>query len=1060
MNLRAETLLHLRSFRHLRIPLLILSLASPRLQSQIHRLEFERISIGQGLSSVWVTAIHQDRQGFLWLGTMHGLNRYDGSNFTVFRANPADSTSLRRDEVTCLEEDEAGTLWVGTWAGLHRYDPRRMQFTHFSFSSSEQPSNGDAKITSLSKDNAGTLWLGTEGGGLYNFSPNEERFASYRHDSRNTNSLSNDTIRTLMTSVDGSVWVATAQGVDVFAPETKVFTHFRNNKRERTKELMKDVYAIIEGKDGVLWFGTWEQGLLRFDRKTNSLTAFAATGFTPGRSSPIWINSLWEDGEGCIWIGTITEGLMIFDPKTESFRQYRYDPGTLKSLGSRNVSTIVNDRSGIIWVGTIDGGLSKCNTRKRKFELYTFEFDGHKYQNHNDIGSVYEDREGILWLGTIGKRTDPGLIRFDRRTGAYERVASHDSPLPNVYSIQEDPRGIFWLATYGDGLIRFNRSKQEFRSFLNIQPGLSENFVRTLYLDHSGILWIGTRTSGLYRLSLLNNSLSRVHADNPQLNQIVTIGETKRNQLWVGTGQNGLFAFDAQKEHLTQYVNIGGDTTTLAGNAVTVVHEARDGSYWIGTTDGLSKYDPPSGTFRSYTARNGFPANSVSGILEDHAGNLWISSDLGIIRFSQSIRGEGEFRLFHPVDGIQSGAFNRGSYFRSKKGEFFFGGKEGLNSFLPEDVVDRRDVPPVALLSVRIKNRTVPIEKALDDNGNLVLDYEDNVVTFEFSALEFTEPSLNQYSCTMEGFEKGWNHLGDQRSATYTNLDPDSYVLRVKASNVDGVWNEKSTSLFLTVKPPYWRTWWFRTLLVGAILGVVLFFVVQRERSLALRRQTQERFSRQLIESQELERKRIASELHDSLGQNILIMKNNALLAIQKKGDLERVEKHLNDISSVASQTLDETRRIAYNLRPFQLDRFGLTEAIRVMIHDAETISTIQFIVTIESIDDCFAKENEISVFRILQEAVNNILKHSGGNRATINISRSQSHVSIHIADNGRGYDPAERSQYSGIRGRQGGFGIPSIRERVQILGGTFTIESVASGGTNLTITLPESGKV
>jgi signal transduction histidine kinase len=533
---------------------------------------------------------------------------------------------------------------------------------------------------------------------------------------------------------------------------------------------------------------------------------------------------------------------------------------------------------------------------------------------------------------------------------------------------------------------------------------------------------------------------------------ILTLYEDSKRYLWIGTQGSGLFKYDRYAKRFTGYGYNPMDSTSLSYDVVTAIHEDRKGTLWVGTSEGLNKFNREKGTFIQYTEREGLPGASIYGILEDNNGYLWISTDHGIVRFDDRLPPGQKFRSFELSDGLQGYEFNKGAYYEASDGEMFFGGTNGINSFYPERMNDNPFIPPVVITSFKKFNKEAALERAIDEADTVEIMYRDNTISFEFAALEFSNPLRNKYAYWLEGFDKDWTYSNNVHGVTYTNLDPGTYTLRVKASNNDDAWNERGISLALVVLPPFWMTWWYRLIMAGVIIIAIAMYFRRREERHREARLAQEEFSRRLIDSQEGERKRIASGLHDSLGQNIMVMKNKALLALQEMEAGSFMAKQVEDISSIASQTLDEARRIAYNLRPYQLDRFGLTEAIRYMLEETSRTSSIDCDCTVDEIEGLFPKDSEINIYRIVQESVNNIMKHSGATQARVKVRRVDSEVMLEIRDNGKGLDSVDGMEVSHERS---GLGLLGIRERVKLLAGTFSIHSVPARGTKIIISIP-----
>ena len=360
-------------------------------------------------------------------------------------------------------------------------------------------------------------------------------------------------------------------------------------------------------------------------------------------------------------------------------------------------------------------------------------------------------------------------------------------------------------------------------------------------------------------------------------------------------------------------------------------------------------------------------------------------------------------------------------------------------------------VPPVLLTSFSKFGKKVGFDTEIMNVPSIELRYDENDFSFEFVALNYTNAIKNQYAYKMEGFDRNWTHSGARRYAHYTHLDPGEYTFRVKASNNDGVWNEQGTSVHVSITPPYWGTWWFRLLSLGTLVASLTFVYRQRIRSLEKERHAQQEFSLRLMESQENERKRIAGELHDSLGQNLLVIRNRALLGLNDSDLTRQTRNQLDQISLVATEAINEVREISYGLRPYQLDRLGLTKAITSITSGLAT--SIHFSMDVDHIDEEIGNDQAIHVYRIVQEGINNILKHADATEARVTIRTEPDAVRLTISDNGKGISVAGDSN-----GRRG-FGLVGISERAKAMNGTVSIESTPGKGTILTIAIPRLEK-
>lgn len=598
--------------------------------------------------------------------------------------------------------------------------------------------------------------------------------------------------------------------------------------------------------------------------------------------------------------------------------------------------------------------------------------------------------------------------------------------------------------------------------------GLSQNVINCSLQDRTGFLWFGTK-DGLNRFDGYRFKVFRHDPSDPTSisdSNITALFEDRAGRMWVGT-ENGLNVFNRRQENFHHLLPTPNDPNRISHPRIRSVTEDPKGAIWIGTAGGgLNRFDTQSETFTVLTEKDGLPNNVVYGILSDEEGNLWMSTNNGISRFNPRTR---VFRNFDKKDGLQDNEFNSCAFFKSRSGELFFGGINGFNAFYPAEVRDNPNPPRVVLTGFEILNQPVsfktpdsPLKESITETREITLRYDQRFFSFEFAALDFTESSKNRYAYQLEGFDRDLVSVGTRRTVFYTNVPPGSYVLRVTAANNDGVWNKEGAVIRVTIRPPFWQTWWFISL--ATLLVVTLVFLIYRRRLRQLKREkeAQETFSRQLIEAQENDRKRIAAELHDGLGQSLLIIKNRAFLgamATQEEkaptggpgvGKLESAHEQFGEISDSAAEALEQVREIAYYLRPSQLERLGLTSALEEMLDQVADSSGIEFDVQLAPLDGVFPPEHEINFYRIVQESVNNIIKHSGATSARVIAKKDTSGIELLIADNGRGYLPDEIGTMQAKNGR--GFGLKGMAERARILGGHYAVTSTPGEGTSILV--------
>ncbi|MDY7077527.1 MAG: two-component regulator propeller domain-containing protein [Chloroflexota bacterium] len=787
-------------------------------------IKFERISVEQGLSQSTVNCIIQDSQGFLWFGTRDGLNKYDGYGFTVYRHNPDNPDSLSHNVIRSIHEDQSGILWIGTdGGGLDKFDRKTERFIHYRNDPKDFHSLSYDTVTSIYQDREGVLWVGTWVG-LDRFDAESEQFTRYRPRRKSKN-----TVNIIYEDRAGMLWVGTSGGLAGFNRDKEKFTHYQNISYDPRSLSNNVVRSIYQDQEGVLWIGTEGGGINRFDRENEQFTRYL---IDPGDIEGFAYNdvvSVYEDRAGVLWIGTEGGGLYQFDREQERFIGYQTDPNHSNSLSSNYIRSIYQDQQGILWIGTWDGGINKYDRGKEKFVHYQNDPNDSNSLNHNRVLSVYEDREGALWIGTDGK----GLDRFDREKGRfthYQHIADDPYSLSNDYviSIYEDREGVLWIGTIGGGLNRFDREKEEFIHYQNVYnelASLSGNVVKSIHQDRTGTLWIGTLGGGLNRFDRETEEFTRYqHAFyNPRSlssDYITFIHEDREGVLWIGTWGGGLDRFDRENERFIHYQNDPGDPHSLSDKAVFSICEDRSGVLWIGTEGGgLNRFDRATETFTHYDERDGLPSDTVSGILEDERGFLWLSTRRGLSRFDPQTE---EFKNYSVSDGLQGYEFSSACC-KNRGGEMFFGGINGLNAFYPEDLKDNLYVPHVALTRLTQGGEDVNVGQAVESIEEVTFHWPNNFFEFEFAALNYSQPERNQYAYMLEEFDDDWIYVGTRRFGKYTNLPGGTYTLRLKGSNNDGFWNEEGASVNITIVPPFWATWWFRGLaglvLVGSAIG-------------------------------------------------------------------------------------------------------------------------------------------------------------------------------------------------------------------------------------------------
>jgi signal transduction histidine kinase/ligand-binding sensor domain-containing protein len=1027
---------------------------------------FDKIPMVDGLSDDVVYSILQDRQGFMWFGTGNGLTRYDGYQFTVYQSDPGDPTSLTHDAVYTLYQARNGDLWVGTGNGLDRFEPTSQTFTHY------LPGN---VILSVFEDEAGILWVGTPVG-LTHLDPANPEPSVFFRGSAGDSPLrpSGDIVYAIVQDRAGETWLGTGAGasqnlgLDRFDQPSGTFVHYRHDPGNPASLSSGDVWTIFQDRQGELWVGT-NGGLNRLDRATETFTRYQHDPADPSSLANDQVLAILEDSAGRLWIGT-ADGLDQFDRSQNRFLHYRHDQNDGQSLSGDTILELYEDRSGVVWIGTT-AGISRYDETASQFALYQNRPNSLYPLSDDLILAVCEDRGSDLWVGTA----EGGLNWLDREAGTVT-VYRHDPTDPaslssdGVTALYEDRAGDLWVGTDNRWLERFNPQTGTFVHVWYLSAGVPQ----VIREDRGGDLWIGT-PNGLYRLDRSANTATHYRATaEPALssNQVTTIYELQDGRLLVGTDGGGVNVWDPATEQFSYYRHDPADPNSLAHNSVYAFYEDLDGgTVWIGTWRGLDRVERASGAVSHYTEKDGLAGNAVFGIPADSAGMLWLTTNWGLSRFDP---GTETFRTYDARDGLPAGRFVQTAVFQSKGGEILIGSSDGLVAFYPARMPENHQPPPIVITALSLFNEVV--RRDLPPDEPIELSYKQSFLSFEFAALDYTAPEKNQYAYRLEGVDADWVQAGTRRRADYPNLRPGSYVFRVKGSNNAGVWNEEGTAVRITITPPPWRTWWFRgialLLLVGAVVGVYRLRVRSIEaRSRELERQvadrtaqlsqTNVRLEQEVAERIQVEqalrqserdkatvdeRNRLARELHDSVAQSMYGVTLLAEVASQllSSGQEDQVAGYLGELKDTARESLAEMRLLIYELRPPVLEEEGLASALQARLEAVESHAGLKTAFHVEGQID-LSSDVEEALFRIAQEALNNVLKHAQARRVGVSLGQDEQSVTLKISDDGIGCDPARAR-------RSGGLGLRGMEERAAEIGARLEIDSAAGSGTTVRV--------
>jgi signal transduction histidine kinase/ligand-binding sensor domain-containing protein/ActR/RegA family two-component response regulator len=934
--------------------------------------EFEEISASQGLSQNTVICMLQDRDGFLWIGTGGGLNKYDGYKFTILKKNPGDKNSLSNNTITTILEDKSGILWVGTsGGGLNRLDKETLQFTHYKHDGSNRNSLSDNYITAVIEDRDGMLWIGTRKG-LNRFNSKTGQFILYEYSPSANSGLSDDHILALCLGRSGDIWIGTEKGgLNKLNLIKGMFIQYKHIPDDPASLSHNCVRAIIEDHKGNIWIGTKSSGLNYFNPKGNRFVRFRYSPTDPQCLSSNDVLSLMEDRKGNIWVGTRKGGFSILNPETREFKCYYSDLRKSGTLSDNTILSIYEDRTGIIFLGTEVGGINKINVWKRKFKHIKKDPLNSNSLISNIIWSICQDSNGYLWIGT-----QRGLDRLNRKRNKYRHYI-HSPKNPDSLSsnfvrcILEDSKRNLWIGTQGGGLNRWEKNRDVFKHYRHnpVDPySIGHNTVFAIYEDSGGRLWLGLFGGGLNLMSRNKKKNGFIHftcdPDNQaslSSNFVSALAEDYRGNLWIGT-QEGLNRWE-KDNHVklapvfTHYHYNPDQPQSISDDAVNCIFKDSNGRLWIGTDCGLNRWNEETGGFTRYSVQNELPNDAIYGILEDRQCCLWISTDRGLSRFNPR---EKTFRNYDAYDGLQGNEFNINACFGNSSGEMFFGGANGLSVFSPKSIKDNPFAPLVVITDFKILNiadfklnKRSQYKKEITYIKKISMSFKDSII-FEFAALDYTNPQRNQYAYMLEGFDRDWKGGGTQRQASYTNLEAGKYRLVVIASNSDGKWNEEGTSLDIIVIPPFYGTPLFRIIVIIFIIMSTIGGYVWKTRSLRRQRNKLEKLVKErtadLVKAKEKAEiaARTRVEFLAKMSHEIRTPMNGIIgitnLALEEDNISEQ-RKNLSIIKSCASDLLT----IINDILDFSKIQFGqlVLETIDFDLYD--TVTGVVKVLTIQA---------------------------------------------------------------------------------------------------------------
>ncbi len=910
----------------------------------------QKFSTDNGLSQSNANAIIKDYKGFLWIGTDEGLNRFDGYEFKTFNNDPNDSTSLKDDKVWVLFEDSQQQLWIGTnIGGLNLYNRENQSFTSYTHNSNKNASISNNTITSIHEDTNGRLWIGTLWG-LNLFEPDKQTFKKFYY-SPDANSIANNEVQGLAEK-NGMLWVATKKGLSTIDLETLEAHTIELPPTEFNTDINSRVECLFIDTKGEIWIGTNGAGLVKFEEASNSYLQYSLKEKTNSNTSEI-ILTITEESPGELLVGTNGSGMFKFLPDKEKFIlvNSKNDPTLINS----SIYGIYKDQEELLWLGVYGNGIVQINKKSRGFHHLEYFDKTMADLGKNSILCIVEDFDKNIRFGTDGS----GLYKLNTSTHkitSYQNIPRDKSSISGnvIKSLLVDDKGNIYAGTYANGLNYINTKTNHITRFIskrNDSTTLPTDHIWDIFQDSENRIWVGL-LGGFCEFHPDKQYFTRYPIDifNPNSlgsSDITKIYEDKKNQLWVGTLEGGLGRLDKNTNQFKRYQYNENNLVGLSNNEIKDIFEDKKGKLWVATNGGgLNYYDPDLDLFVWHNSNNDL-SNEILSVLEDEYNNFWIGSFQGLIKYNLK---SNTIKQYTKGAGIQGNEFNYNSKLIASDGTFYFGGLNGLTYFKPDEIKSNLKVPNVALTDFYLFHEKLDATKERDilqGNINLVenieLTHDQNVITFKYAALDYSVPKKNQYAYKLVGFDKDWNYVQNQRMATYTNIPPGEYTFHVISSNNEGYWNEKGKKIAIIISPPWYRETWAYVLFIFG--GGLFLYLTINIRTRFLLRQKNILEAKVRLRTQQIERQK-----KDLVKQNHFISEQNEELK-QKNEEIQAQREQLEEKSVLLEQAHEEIKKTNKELKLYNTElektvdkrTVELRETIDQLIKTDEELNTFLY---------------------------------------------------------------------------------------------------------------------
>jgi signal transduction histidine kinase/ligand-binding sensor domain-containing protein/DNA-binding response OmpR family regulator len=1071
------------------------------LHAQNDQFQFSHLDINNGLSHNQINCILKDSKGFMWFGTLSGLNKYDGYKFKAYKHAVSDTTTLNDDYIVSIAEGPEHNIWVETRNGFNIYNPSTEKFSHNISGYLKNIGLPDARITALKKDSFDNFWFLHATKGIYKYDASSRKVTHLVHHNADDNSIFSNTVSDLSVDSKGNIWLIYSLGVLEKLNPITYKVNYRSQVMEKLPAGLNTAYRVYIDKQDDLWcfVPTYSSGVYYVSIK-NNIFKHIDKGDGPTHLNTNVVANVIQDDKNRIWIATDHGGINLLNKQDFNIRYLLNREDDIKTVGQNSVTLLYKDNTGIIWVGTYKRGVSYYHESIIKFPLYTHHSSDPLSLPFSDINNFAEDRAGNIWLGTNGG----GLIYFNRKNGSFKQYlhsATNKNSLTNnvIVCMFVDHEQKLWIGTYFGGLDCFDGKTFTHYKHNDAVPGsISEDRICAIREDSEHNLWVGTLAGGLNVFSHKTQRFTNYKFDgyngknNIHSNYVSAILEDRQKNIWVVTSY-GIDVLMKKTRQFVHYMHDDKDPGSLINNNTNNILEDSQGLIWVSTREGISIFNPATNKFTNIIKQDGLPDNTVIDMQEDEKHNMWVSTPNGLSNIIVSRQASGlKFRFinYNEAEGLQGREFTENSSYKTREGELIFGGGNGFNLFKPANIQFNKSVPNLIFTDFQVFNQSIGagdkingdaiLAKSITETKLLKLRHSENVFSIEFAALNYFNPDKIKLQYMMQGFDKNWITADNKiRKATYTNLDAGDYIFKVRTTNNE-FWNAKEITLHVTVLPPFWKTTWAYLLYAFLFIGTLLYlrrrgiqkikaqFSIEKEREEAQR----------MHELDLMKIKFFTNVSHEFRTPLSLIMAPVDKILKQiadpdSRRQLLMINRNARRLLNLVNQLMDFRKMEFQELRLHKKsgDIISFIKDLSLSFTDVADQKNITFVFDTDT-EAFYTSFDHDKIERIVFNLLSNAYKftHEGGQVSVLLSLKYQSDMNDHqleirVMDTGIGipadkqgriFEPFFQHDIPGSMLNQGsGIGLSITKEFVKLHNGEILVESEHDQGSCFTVLLP-----